>query len=55
MVDIFKSGHVDLLSVKVAVLCYGMQGHAHALNLHESGHEVDVGLGTGHPYAAAVA
>jgi ketol-acid reductoisomerase len=29
---------------KVAILGYGSQGHAHALNLHESGIEVVVGL-----------
>jgi ketol-acid reductoisomerase len=28
----------------IAVLGYGSQGHAHALNLHESGHHVIVGL-----------
>ena len=28
----------------IAVLGYGSQGHAHALNLHESGHNVIVGL-----------
>jgi len=34
-------------SKKVAVIGYGSQGHAHALNLHESGVEVAVGLRTG--------
>lgn len=29
---------------KIAVIGYGSQGHAHALNLHESGHDVVVGL-----------
>ena len=29
---------------KIAVLGYGSQGHAHALNLHESGFDVVVGL-----------
>ena len=28
----------------IAVLGYGSQGHAHALNLKESGFNVDVGL-----------
>ena len=32
---------------KVAVIGYGSQGHAHALNLHESGVEVAVGLRDG--------
>jgi ketol-acid reductoisomerase len=31
----------------VAIIGYGSQGHAHALNLHESGVEVIVGLQTG--------
>lgn len=34
---------------KVAVIGYGSQGHAHALNLHESGVEVIVGLYNGSP------
>ena len=34
---------------KVAVIGYGSQGHAHALNLHESGVDVIVGLFEGHP------
>ncbi len=32
---------------KVAIIGYGSQGHAHALNLHESGVEVIVGLYNG--------
>jgi ketol-acid reductoisomerase len=32
---------------KVAVIGYGSQGHAHALNLHDSGVEVAVGLRSG--------
>src|SRR5205807_1078531 len=32
------------LGEKVAVLGYGSQGHAHALNLQESGEDVRVGL-----------
>src|SRR3954468_413180 len=44
MAEIIKSGNTELLSGKVAVLGYGSQGHAHALNLHESGVEVEVGL-----------
>ncbi|MFL5769983.1 MAG: NAD(P)-binding domain-containing protein, partial [Chloroflexota bacterium] len=31
----------------VAIIGYGSQGHAHALNLHESGVEVVVGLAPG--------
>ncbi|GBE15245.1 MAG TPA: ketol-acid reductoisomerase [Proteobacteria bacterium] len=34
----------NLKGVKVAVIGYGSQGHAHALNLHESGVDVKVGL-----------
>ena len=29
---------------KIAVIGYGSQGHAHALNLHDSGQDVVVGL-----------
>jgi ketol-acid reductoisomerase len=37
--------HADLIKArKVAVIGYGSQGHAHALNLHDSGVEVTVGL-----------
>ena len=32
---------------KVAIIGYGSQGHAHALNLHDSGVDVRVGLRTG--------
>ena len=34
---------------KVAIIGYGSQGHAHALNLHESGVDVVVGLYEGSP------
>jgi len=49
MAEIVKTGNVDLLSGKVAVLGYGSQGHAHALNLADSGVEVVVGLREGSP------
>jgi ketol-acid reductoisomerase len=48
MAEIHKSGDQSLLG-KVAILGYGSQGHAHALNLHESGVEVEVGLRPGSP------
>ncbi len=51
--EIIKSGDVGLLSGKVAVLGFGSQGHAHALNLHDSGVEVEVGLRPGSSSAAA--
>jgi ketol-acid reductoisomerase len=44
---IYNDGNVELLTGKVAVLGYGSQGHAHALNLHESGVDVVVGLRPG--------
>ena len=47
MAEIYKSGNVELLNGKVAVLGYGSQGHAHALNLADSGVEVEVGLRDG--------
>jgi len=40
-----KDCNLSLLKGKtVAVIGYGSQGHAHALNLHESGVDVVVGL-----------
>ena len=53
MAEIIKQGDIELLSGKVAVLGYGSQGHAHALNLHESGVEVEVGLREDSPSRAA--
>ncbi len=44
-----------LLGKKVAVIGYGSQGHAHALNLADSGVEVMVGLRPGSPSAAKAA
>jgi ketol-acid reductoisomerase len=49
MAEILKHGNVDLLSGKVAVIGYGSQGHAHALNLADSGVTVEVGLREGSP------
>ncbi|MGL4452629.1 MAG: ketol-acid reductoisomerase [Sarcina sp.] len=40
-----KDTKLELLKAKkVAIIGYGSQGHAHALNLHESGVDVTVGL-----------
>ena len=44
MAEVIKSGDLSLLSGKVAVLGFGSQGHAHALNLADSGVKVEVGL-----------
>ncbi|MGH3059305.1 MAG: NAD(P)-binding domain-containing protein, partial [Gaiellaceae bacterium] len=52
MATILREGDVDLLSGKVAVIGYGSQGHAHALNLHDSGVQVEVGLREGSPSRA---
>jgi ketol-acid reductoisomerase len=49
MAAILTEGNLDLLTGKVAVLGYGSQGHAHALNLRDSGVEVEVGLREGSP------
>jgi ketol-acid reductoisomerase len=49
MATIHREGNLDLLSGKVAVVGYGSQGHAHALNLRDSGVEVEVGLREGSP------
>src|SRR5215218_6521701 len=45
--DIFYDGDADLTHLDgktIAILGYGSQGHAHALNLRDSGCEVVVGL-----------
>jgi ketol-acid reductoisomerase len=47
LATIHREGNVDLLAGKVAVIGYGSQGHAHALNLRDSGVEVEVGLRAG--------
>jgi ketol-acid reductoisomerase len=47
MAKIFYDKDSDLSLVrakKVAIIGYGSQGHAHALNLKDSGVEVRVGL-----------
>jgi ketol-acid reductoisomerase len=45
-----KDADMSVLEGKtVAIIGYGSQGHAHALNLHESGIDVVVGLYTGSP------
>jgi ketol-acid reductoisomerase len=53
LATIHREGNVDLLTGKVAVIGYGSQGHAHALNLRDSGIEVEVGLRAGSPSAEA--
>jgi ketol-acid reductoisomerase len=53
MARISSEGNLDLLTGKVAIVGYGSQGHAHALNLHDSGVEVEVGLREGSPSRAA--
>jgi ketol-acid reductoisomerase len=53
MATIHREGNLDLLSGKVAVVGYGSQGHAHALNLRDSGVDVEVGLRDGSPSRAA--
>jgi ketol-acid reductoisomerase len=47
MLEVIKAGDVGLLTGKIAVLGYGSQGHAHALNLADSGVDVTVGLRKG--------
>src|SRR4029078_118185 len=44
MATILRDGNLGLLNGKVAVIGYGSQGHAHALNLRDSGVEVEGGL-----------
>jgi ketol-acid reductoisomerase len=50
MATIYYEDDCDLSVIKdrrIAVIGYGSQGHAHALNLHDSGCDVRVGLRTG--------
>ena len=54
MATVLREGDLGLLTGKVAVLGYGSQGHAHALNLHDSGVDVVVGLREGSASRAAV-
>jgi ketol-acid reductoisomerase len=49
MATVHRDGDLGLLSGQVAVIGYGSQGHAHALNLRDSGVEVEVGLREGSP------
>ena len=53
--NVHYEADLDLIrSKRVAIIGYGSQGHAHALNLHESGVEVAVGLREGSASAAKV-
>ena len=50
MAEMFYDDDADLAVIqgrKVAVIGYGSQGHAHALNLRDSGVDVRVGLAEG--------
>jgi len=50
MAQIYYESDCDIELIrarKVAIIGYGSQGHAHALNLHDSGVDVRVGLRTG--------
>jgi ketol-acid reductoisomerase len=53
MATIHRDGDLSLLDGTVAVVGYGSQGHAHALNLHDSGVDVVVGLREGSGSRAA--
>ena len=46
MARVYREGDIgdEITKKKVAILGYGSQGHAHALNLKESGCDVTVGL-----------
>ena len=53
--NVYYDKDADLSLVKgkkVTILGYGSQGHAHALNLHDSGVKVTVVDATGKPVAA---
>ena len=51
MARVYRESDVgnEITQKRVAILGYGSQGHAHALNLKESGCEVTVGLYKGSP------
>jgi ketol-acid reductoisomerase len=49
MATVHREGSTGLLSGKVTVVGYGSQGHAHALNLRDSGVEIQVALRAGSP------
>lgn len=54
MVNIYYEKDADpelLKGQKIAIIGYGSQGHAHALNLKDSGYDVVVGLRSGSPKA----
>ena len=53
MATVHREGNTDLLTGKVAIIGYGSQGHAHALNLRDSGVDVQVGLRPGSPSSAS--
>ena len=53
MATIHREGDLSLLDGTVAVVGYGSQGHAHALNLRDSGVDVVVGLREGSGSRAA--
>jgi hypothetical protein len=57
MTTVYYNGDVNeavLQGKKVAIIGYGSQGHAHALNLKESGFDVVVGLRGGKSWDKAV-
>ncbi|WP_066072709.1 ketol-acid reductoisomerase [Neobacillus soli] len=57
MVKVLYNGDIQeevLQGKKIAVIGYGSQGHAHALNLKESGFDVVVGLRSGKSWDKAV-
>ena len=50
IMKVWRDGDIDpqpLQGKKIAVIGYGAQGHAHALNLRDQGHDVVVGLRDG--------
>src|ERR1700686_543568 len=52
MAKVYYDGDADMSALagqRVAVIGYGSQGHAHALNLQDSGVDVVVGLYKGSP------
>ena len=47
-----EDANLDIIkNLKVAIVGYGSQGHAHANNLHDSGVDITVGLKKQNPLA----
>ena len=44
-----RDADVNLIKSKVAIIGFGSQGHAHAMNMRDSGQDIAIGLRPGRP------